>query len=163
MAEIRRAALRDIDAIARIYNHYVINDISTFEETSVSVDEIWSRISAVDAESYPWLVYEQVGLAVGYSYASQLHSRSGFRFTAESSVYIDPEYRSQGIGGKLYAELLLRLSAMKLHTVIAGISVPNASSVSLHKKFGFAKVAHFSEVGFKFNRWIDLENWQLAL
>jgi transposase len=33
---------------------------------------------------------------------------------------------------------------------------PNAASVALHEKVGMRKVAHFSEVGYKFGRWLDV-------
>jgi phosphinothricin acetyltransferase len=57
-------------------------------------------------------------------------------------------------------------SALKfagVHSVIGGIALPNDASVRLHEKFGFKKVAHFREVGFKSNRWIDVAYWQLNL
>jgi phosphinothricin acetyltransferase len=47
--------------------------------------------------------------------------------------------------------------------VLAGIALPNPESVALHEKFGMRKVAHFSEVGYKFEQWIDVGYWQLIL
>jgi phosphinothricin acetyltransferase len=46
---------------------------------------------------------------------------------------------------------------------MAGIALPNEPSVVLHERFGLAKVAHFREVGFKFDRWIDVGYWQRTL
>jgi phosphinothricin acetyltransferase len=50
-----------------------------------------------------------------------------------------------------------------MHVAIGGISLPNESSVHLHEKLGFRKVGHFSEVGYKLERWIDVGYWQLTL
>jgi L-amino acid N-acyltransferase YncA len=46
---------------------------------------------------------------------------------------------------------------------LAAIALPHAASVGLHESLGFAKVAHFSEVGRKFGQWIDVGYWQLKL
>lgn len=59
--------------------------------------------------------------------------------------------------------LLPILQTRGIHAVIGGIALPNEASVALHEKFGLRKVAHFQEVGFKFNRWIDVGYWQLVL
>jgi phosphinothricin acetyltransferase len=47
--------------------------------------------------------------------------------------------------------------------VIGGIALPNDPSIGLHEKYGFEKVAHFKEVGFKFEKWVDVGYWQLKL
>jgi len=52
---------------------------------------------------------------------------------------------------------------MEFHAVICGISLPNDASVALHEKFGMEKVAHFKQVGRKFDRWIDVGYWQCIL
>ncbi|MDP9047780.1 MAG: hypothetical protein M3N14_06555 [Bacteroidota bacterium] len=33
----------------------------------------------------------------------------------------------------------------------------------MHQSFGFVEVAHFKQVGFKFNRWLDLKFLELIL
>lgn len=69
----------------------------------------------------------------------------------------------RGLGSALYAVLIPQLEAQGLHALMGGIALPNAGSVALHEKFGFAKVAHFREVGRKFDRWVDVGYWQLVL
>ena len=39
----------------------------------------------------------------------------------------------------------------------------HAAIAYLCEKFGFEKVAQFKEVGRKFEKWIDVEYWQLFL
>ena len=46
---------------------------------------------------------------------------------------------------------------------MAAIALPNEPSVALHEKFSLARVAHFKEVGFKFDRWVDVGYWQRTL
>jgi phosphinothricin acetyltransferase len=160
---IRSANSSDAEAIASIYNHYVRNTVITFETDGVPASEMAARIQEVTAAGLPWLVYEQESRVIGYAYASKWKGRCAYRFSVESTVYIDHEHTKQGIGTQLYEALLAQLRAANLHVVIGGIALPNAGSVALHERFGFEKAGHFSEVGFKFDRWIDVGYWQLKL
>jgi L-amino acid N-acyltransferase YncA len=160
---IRSAVLRDAEVIARIYNHYILNTIVTFEEQAVSTLEMGERIKAVEAASFPWLVSERADQVVGYAYAGKWQGRSAYRYSAECTVYLDPAVKGQGLGTELYEALFTLLRGKQTHTVIGGIALPNEASVALHEKFGLRKVAHFKEVGYKFNRWVDVGYWQVVL
>lgn len=159
---IRSATTEDADSICTIYNHYVMNSIITFEETPVATPDMVGRIADVIG-SLPWLVFESEGQVAGYAYASAWKSRCAYRFAAESTVYVAPAATGARIGTQLYEALIGELRARRLHSVIGGVALPNAASVSLHEKFGFEKVAHFKEVGWKFGRWIDVGYWELML
>ncbi len=160
---IRKVKQSDSFKIAHIYNHYIKNTIITFEEQEVSQDEISSRIKNVLSESFPWIVAEKGDNIAGYAYATKWRTRSAYRFAVESTVYVGKDYVGDGIGSLLYKELLLKLKDSGIHTVIGGIALPNPSSIALHEKYGFKKVAQFKEVGIKFNKWIDVGYWQLII
>ena len=121
------------------------------------------RIADVDAAGLPWLVLEVDGALAGYAYATKWRVRPAYRYSVESSVYLDPAYAGRGLGRMLYATLLDRLRERDLHIVIGGIALPNDASAGLHEALGFRKVAHFSEVGKKFGRWLDVGYWELKL
>jgi len=161
-AMIRAAHPQDAAAICAIYNHYIAHSTITFEESPVSVEEIAARIAEVTT-SLPWLICETEKEVLGYAYASPWKSRCAYRFAAESTVYLSPAATGKGIGSELYKALLADLRGRKLHSVIGGVALPNAASVALHEKFGFEKVAHFKQVGWKFERWIDVGYWELML
>ncbi len=160
---VRAVTPADAGAVAAIYNHYVLQTVVTFEEEPVTSDEMSRRIDEVRAASLPWFVAEHAGAIAGYAYASRWRARSAYRFSSEVTVYLAPEQGRRGIGSALYAELLSALRGSGLHAAIGGIALPNDASVALHEKFGFKKVAHFEQTGFKFNRWIDVGYWQLIL
>jgi len=160
---VRPATPGDAKALARIYNHYVAETTITFEEDQVTAAEMAARIAETLAAALPWLVAEHQGEVVGYAYASKWKGRCAYRFSAETTVYLDPEETSRGLGSVLYGQLLSDLEARGVHVVIGGIALPNDASVRLHEKLGFRKVAHFEEVGFKFGRWIDVGYWQRTL
>lgn len=151
----------DVPAICDIYNHYVDTSIITLEEAPVSVDEMTSRVTSC-MQSFPWLVCEAGDRIVGYAYANRWHGRSGYRYSVEVTVYVRQGEGRKGYGQALYAELF-RMLAGRYHAVVAGVSLPNEGSVRLHEKFGFRKVAHFPEVGRKFDRWVDVGYWQKDL
>jgi len=160
---IREAAASDAAVIADIYNHYVTGTVVTFEEEPVSIAEIARRIDEVRSASLPWLVAEVDSHVGGYAYARPWNDRSAYRFSAEITVYLAAAHAGRGIGSKLYGQLLPILQERRIHTVMGGIALPNEASVALHEKFGLRKVAQFDEVGFKFNRWIDVGYWQRTL
>jgi L-amino acid N-acyltransferase YncA len=160
---IRAVAPSDLEAICRIYNHYVLQTVVSFEEQAVAPDEMARRVQAVVAAELPWLVLEEAGSLVGYAYATPWKSRSAYRHAAESSVYLERSATGKGYGSRLYSELLSELRARPLRTAIGGIALPNEGSVALHEKLGFRKVAHFQDVGWKLGRWVDVGYWQLIL
>ena len=98
-----------MSGIAGIYNHYVLNTAITFETDAATPDEIESRIREVTAASLPWVIAERNGRVAGYAYASKWKGRCAYRFSVESTVYVDAEHKRQGIGTKLYDALLARL------------------------------------------------------
>jgi phosphinothricin acetyltransferase len=162
MAMIRECTAGDAAAIAEIYNHYVRETVITFEETPVSAAEMAQRIADVAAR-YPWHVSDDAGAVVGWAYATPWKTRSAYRFSVETTVYVAPAHHGRGVGGALYRALIEDLRGRDVHSAVGGIALPNPASVALHEKLGFRKIAHFAEVGRKLDRWVDVGYWQLIL
>ena len=156
------ATINDAQTIARIYNHYILETTATFQEQPISAEEIAKKIEEYMPD-YPWLVFEEQNSILGYAYVTRWKDREAYQYTIESSIYLAPEAAGKQIGSKLYAELIKRLRKTEYHAIIAGIALPNDASVALHEKFGFEKVAHFKETGYKFGKWIDVGYWELML
>ena len=161
--DIRLATSEDAAAVAAIYNPYVASTCITFETEAVPEEEIRARIAEAHDANLPWLVAADDGVVVGYAYASKWKGRCAYRHSAESTVYLDPSSKGKGIGRMLYTALIDRLRIRGIHAVIGGIALPNEASIALHERLGFEKVAHFKQVGFKQDRWIDVGYWQLLL
>lgn len=160
---IRPAAAGDAAGLADIYNHYVANTWLTFEERAVDAREMEQRRTATVAAGLPWLVAEASGGIIGFAYAARWKERDAYHASVESTIYLDPGRTGTGVGRQLYAALLESLRAASVHSVVGGISLPNEQSVRLHERLGFRKVAHFEQIGYKFERWIDVGYWQLLL
>jgi phosphinothricin acetyltransferase len=159
---IRDITVNDAAQICEIYNYYILNTIITFEESIVSEQEMMLRIEET-IKKLPWIVFEKKGEIHGYAYASEWKSRCAYKYSLESTVYLKNGLEGNGIGSQLYDELIKKIRDKKYHAVIGGISLPNEASIALHEKFGFEKIAHFKEVGYKFNSWIDVGYWELIL
>ena len=159
---VRTVKLEDATEISEIYNYYILNSVVTFEETPVSVGEMKDRIQSTNSK-LPWIVYEKDQQVLGYAYASEWKSRGAYKHSVESTVYLRQGEENKGVGTSLYTELIEQLINMGFHAVIGGIALPNDASIALHEKFGYEKVAHFKEVGFKFEKWVDVGYWELMI
>ena len=165
MSEYDLRPVRHDDAarIADIYNHFVSNTAISFEEEIVSPREIVARIDGIVGTGMPWLVAQREGVVLGYAYAAKWRERRAYRFTAECTIYTCPDSDVRGAGSALYGALFPSLRQSGHRSVIAVIALPNPASIALHERFGMKKVAHYSEVGFKFGKWHDVGHWQAML
>ena len=158
---IREAKSKDAKAIASIYNHYILNSTISFEENPVNENIIIRRINS--SEQNKWWIYESADELLGYAYSTSWKPRTAYRYTVESSIYLKPNNFRNGIGTALYTKLLESLKKEGFRRVLAGISLPNYSSVLFHENFGFEKVGQLEAVGYKFKKWIDIGYWELKI
>jgi phosphinothricin acetyltransferase len=159
---IRPVKISDASCICRIYNEYILNTVITFEEDPLSVEEMELRIKNI-TQNYPWLVYEEDGKVLGYTYAGKWKERSAYRFSVETGIYLDSNHLGKGIGTKLNSELIPILREKSIHSILCGIALPNPASIALCEKFGFVKIGQLKEVGFKHDKWVDVGYWELIL
>lgn len=163
MPLIRAARADDVPRICDIYNHYVLHAVATFEESPVSREDMRGRIDDVQQQLF-WLVYDDdADGVIGYAYAGPWKTRAAYRFSVETSVYIDAAHCGRGIGRSLYAELLTRLRGTRVHSVVGGVAGDNPASFALHESCGFRRVARFEEIGHKFGQWVPVTYFQLLL
>jgi len=159
---IRAANSKDAPALAAIYNWYIANSVCTFEEDQLSAEGMQARIASAEADK-PWLVLEEDGAVLGYAYASIWKARAAYNRSREVTVYLHRDATGNGGGMQLHQHLIDELRNKPIHTLIASIAMPNASSIALHESLGFTKAGQFSEVGYKFGEFVDVGYWQLIL
>ena len=160
---LRPAQPEDIPAVQAIYAHHVLHGLGTFEEIPPTQAEMASRCAAVVERGLPWLVAEE-GEVLGYAYAGPFRTRAAYRFTVEDSVYVADVARGKGIGRALLAAVISECEAMGLRQLIGVIGDSgNAASIALHRACGFDLTAIIPDVGWKFERWVDVVWMQRAL
>lgn len=163
-ARVRAATAADLGAINAIYNREVAEGVATWDETPWSPAQraAWFAEHEGDA-TQPVLVAAASDAVVGFAYLSLLSPRRGYRFTREDTLYVDPAYQRRGLGLRLLEALLTEARAQRLHAIVAKIEAGNAASIALHERCGFAVTGRERELGFKFERWLDLVTMQLLL
>lgn len=161
---IRPATADDAGALAAIYGDAVLHGLGTFEEIPPDAEEMARRLAAVRDKGMPYVVAELDGQVAGYAYASPFRPRTGYRYTAETSIYVAPSAKGRGLGSTLLAPVIAeceRLGLRQLMAVVGGSE--NLASIALHRAFGFEVQGVMTNVGFKFGRWIDIVMMQRSL
>ena len=154
---IRPATAADLPGILEIYNEAVLNTTATYDYEPRTLEQRAAWFEERTREGYPvFVAVDGADRVVGWSALNPFHARIGYRFTAENSVYVAADMRGKGLGKLLLPPLIAGAQAKGLHAIIAAIDAENAASIRLHVAFGFEKVGHFKQTGFKFNRWLDV-------
>lgn len=158
MPTVRASQPLDLPAITAIYRYHVLHGTGTFETDPPSLAEMSQRREGVLEKNLPWLVAEaEDGTILGYAYANWFKPRPAYRFSAEDSIYVAEEARGQGVGRMLLQALCHECESAGVRKLIAVIGdSANAGSVGVHRAAGFTSVGTLSNVGWKFNRWLDV-------
>ncbi len=156
---VRSARLDDLADLTRIYNHYVRETPITFDLEPFSIEARRSWFEAFGENGRHRLVVatREGGRIEGYAGSAPFRPKGAYATSVEVTVYVRPGATGSGIGTRLYAELFARLAREDVHRAYAGITLPNAASVALHRRFGFRSVGIYREVGRKFGRYWDVE------
>ena len=160
---IRIARLDDAKRLLDIYGYYVTNTAVSFEYEIPSEEDFCGRIENT-LKKYPYLVAEEDGKIVGYTYASQFHSRKAYLYGAELSIYVDREYRGKGIGKRLYREIqdiLIKQNVLTAYACIAETEnnedlYLTDASIKFHLQDGFEITGRHVRSGLKFGRWYNI-------
>lgn len=159
---LRLATSADAAPFAAIYAPYVTDSFISFETEAPDEAEMRRRIESGGA-LYPWLAAEVEGRVAGYASAAAFRARAAYRYTVETSVYLDRRHCGHGIGTALYGRLLGLLEGQGFAQAIGAITLPNRPSVRLHEALGFSPAGVYRQVGWKSGRWHDVGLWQGAL
>jgi phosphinothricin acetyltransferase len=155
---IRPAARPDLPRLTEIYNHYVIHTPVTFDLQPYTVERRteWFEQFAPGGR-YRLIVAEEGGIILGYAGTTRFRVKPAYDTTVETTIYCSPQAVGKSVGRKLYAALFAALVEEDINRIVAGYTLPNPASARLHQHFGFTPVGVFSEVGFKFGRYWDVQ------
>jgi phosphinothricin acetyltransferase len=149
---VRHAVEGDLEAINRLYNDAVLTGVATWDEAPWPIERRRDWFAEHD-EATPILVAEVGGEFAGMAYLSLWSPKTGYRFTREDTIYVEPRFHAQGVGTVLLTALLEEARRLGVHTVIASIESSNDASMALHRKLGFELAGELREAGFKFEAW----------
>lgn len=154
---LRAATEADAAAVAAIWNPVIRETLFTFNSVEKTPEALAAQIHSCAREGRPFIVAERdPGTIGGFATYGQFRSGVGYARTMEHTVMLAPAARGHGVGRRLMAALEEVAGCAGVHSLIAGISAENPAAVAFHAALGFAHIARLPEVGFKWNRWLDL-------
>jgi len=153
---IQDARLDDLPGILQIYNEVIANSTAVYYEAPVTLDDRQRWFHDKHKLGYPVLVTRDERGVSGFASFGDFRAWPCYRHTVEHSVHVRADCRGQGIGRALVGAVLEQAAALGKHVMVAGIDADKVASIGLHEKLGFERVAHFKQVGRKFDRWLDL-------
>lgn len=161
---IRTADRKDMEALLSIYNYEVENGVATFDLHPRTMEERLEWFRGHNVENHPLIVAELDGQVAGYASLSQYRDKEAYGATVELSVYVDAGYRRRGVARALMKAILDEARERDdIHTVVSVITGGNEASFVLHREFGFVHCGTIREVGKKFGRMLDIDNFQLMV
>lgn len=161
---VRPARFDDCPAILEIYNDAVLTTTASYDYEPRTLEHRQDWFSAHERDQLAVFVGESSGgEIVGWCALNRFHDRVGYRFTCENSIYVAARWRGRGLGRQLLAPLVTAAQARGMHAIIACIDAQNTASIRLHQRFGFEQVGLFRQVGYKFDRWLDVAYLELLL
>lgn len=160
---IRPATAQDAAAICAIWNPVIRETGITFNAVEKSTSDIVQMLADKEAHGHGFLVAEEGGTLLGFATYGQFRGGIGYRHTMEHTVILGPHSHGCGIGRGLMTAIEDHARAGRAHSMFAGVSSGNPSSVAFHTTLGYQEIAVLKEVGFKFGRWFDLHLMQKLL
>ena len=138
---IRAAREDDAAAVAAIYRPYVRDTAVSFEVEPPSPAVMAQRIQST-VETHPWLIAENgVREIVGYVYAGKHRERPAYRWSVDTTIYIDQTRRRAGIGSMLYDRLLRVLRRQGFRSAFAEIVCPIRAVYVSTRRWGLKRLA----------------------
>jgi L-amino acid N-acyltransferase YncA len=156
VVQVEDAREGDLEGLVAIYNDVLATSTAIFSHVPVTLEERTQWWRARASQGYPVLVARDTRGVLGYASFGDFRAWPGYRFTVEHSVHVRADRRGRGIGTVLVTELIARAAALGKHVMIGGVDADNAASIRFHERLGFEQAGKLREVGYKFERWLDL-------
>jgi len=163
MINVRLATENDLVQILAIYNEVIANTAAVYDYEPHTLEMRRNWFNTKREQGFPVFVAEEGGDVLGLSSIGPFRNWAAYQYSVENSIYVAAAARGKGIAKLLMPPVIKAAKDMGMHTIVAGIDAGNEASIQLHRRFGFEEVAHFKQVGWKFDRWLDLKFLQLIL
>lgn len=160
---LRDATPSDLKPILDIYNDAILTTTSVYSYNPHTLEMRQQWFDEKISKDIPVIVAAIDGQVVGFTTYGPFRVWPAYKYSIEHSVYVHRDFRNQGIAKKLLIRLIEVATSKDVHTIIAGIDSDNSASIHLHKQLGFQDAGHFSQVGYKFGKWLNLRFLQLIL
>ena len=150
--------------ILSIFNEAIANSTALYDYEPRTLSTVREWFENKKEYNYPVIGIENDnGVLMGFATYGVFRSWAAYKYSVEHSVYVDVQFRGKGVGKRLLTELVELAKQQNYHTIVGGIDAENFTSIKLHQSLGFVHCGTIKQAGFKFDRWLDLEFYQLIL
>ena len=154
----------DLHAITEMFAEEIVHGTASWAYTPPTQNEMMAKFKRLTNDNYPWLTARLNEQIVGFSFASAYRPREGYRFLVEDSIYVHQDFRRHGVATQLLGALIEECTIRGYKQMVAVIGdSDNKGSISLHEQLGFHHVGVLTNIGYKFDRWLDSVLMQRAL
>jgi L-amino acid N-acyltransferase YncA len=149
----------DLTEFQVIYNHYVVNTTITFNTESIALEDMRNLVMFTNKRYQAYGIWHD-DVCVGYVMLQPYKTRQAYIYTGEVAIYLRSEFVGLGIGKKALDFIEAIAKNKGFHTIVASICSENSRSKNLFINNGYVQCAHFKQVGYKFDRFLDVEFYQ---
>ena len=153
----KRINNKEISEGLEIYNYFINHSTSNFEEKNLTKKKFIELFNKSKDNKLPFIIAKENKEVIGLAFVNKFREKSGYRFSFEHSIYVNPKHIDKGYGSIILKELIKECKKNKniknLIAVIGGSD--NVSSIKIHEKNGFIHIGTLKKVGYKKNKWID--------
>ncbi|MEN9749499.1 MAG: hypothetical protein RL149_577 [Actinomycetota bacterium] len=150
--------------ILEILNEAIANSTALYDYQPRPIESMTTWFANKAAGNFPVVgAIAADGTLLGFATFGTFRAFPAYKYTVEHSIYIHRDARGHGLGKLLLGRIIEEAQARDLHAIVGAIDASNQASMALHEKFGFKHVGTLPQVGFKFDKWLDLAFFELIL
>lgn len=150
--------------ILSIFNEVILNSTALYEYAPRTPAVMQDWFANKRAAGFPIIgAVDETGRLLGFASWGSFRPFPAYQHTVEHSIYLHSAHRRKGVGRLLLQALIKRAQAAGHHMLVACIDASNQPSQHLHLSCGFQQAGTLKEVGYKFDRWLDVTFYQLKL
>ena len=161
--QITPAKPHHLDTILKIYNDAILSSVATFDTETKTKESFSKSLQGISDIGYPVSIISEDETVCGFGLLKPFSERLAYLPTCELSLYLIPIYQGQGMGKIMMTHLIEEAQKLGLHSIVSRIESSSEPSIKLHEGHGFTHVGTLQQVGFKFDRWLDVCLYQKLL
>ena len=155
--KFRNATIDDLPAIVAIYNSTVASRMVTADTEPVSVADKLNWFNQHQSKRPLWVVENENNGIIGWISFQDFYGRPAYNGTAEISIYIEDNFRQQGLGKKMLQYAISNAVELQIHTMLGFIFEHNAASIKLFESFGFETWGNLKDIAIMDNNQYSLK------
>ena len=161
---IKPCSENQLPEILDIFNDAILNSTALYDYKTRSMETMVAWYADKLQGNYPLIgAFDEDDKLLGFATYGMFRVRPAYKYTVEHSVYVRSDVRGLGIGKTLLREIIKKAEEQNYHVMIGVIDTLNLTSIKLHENEGFVLCGIMKQVGFKFNKWLDADFYQLIL